>query len=533
MSSLSEGQVIFPGVVYDNKDPMMLGRLRIIPETRDFSSIINGVAPEYLNDERSDLSNNYKWSSKDPLVFLPLLPFFIYQTPKNNEYVHIIYMDKNFPNQNQFYIQGPFSSPMMSPEEQYEGAKKFLAAGDRIKEEKSIKTVDNQYRDANSKGVFPEPGDNALLGRLSADVIVKENEVLVRAGKVKKLTPTEFPVGNQYRAFLQLTNFTQQKVTGQPQTQIRFVENIKSVKKMIVWNIDNLENSQDTFNGSVGLYNVPPVSSKTNSKNFQADTIMNLSFGTDYTGPLEEIKFNGESFSSVVNLINNFISGVFSGSLSNIPDYAVKSLSNLEQGNMFPLVITPSRQTREKGIKFKSISFTNQITESVNFAKFYNSVKVNSNVGESGWFLIWDNKNGKPVIGPQRDPKVETVVPTDFTAADVTYGVLGAQRIYLLSQDSEGPKGKISLSNTLYGIPQDKFIGDSNSIENSTYPTVRGDELMALLRKMFSYITGHVHPVATMPPVPVAAGNGQTSTEIDTILSDAENTILNQEIRIN
>jgi hypothetical protein len=36
-----------------------------------------------------------------------------------------------------------------------------------------------------------------------------------------------------------------------------------------------------------------------------------------------------------------------------------------------------------------------------------------------------------------------------------------------------------------------------------------------------------------MPPVPVAAGNGQTSTEIDQILAEAENTILNQNIRIN
>jgi hypothetical protein len=36
-----------------------------------------------------------------------------------------------------------------------------------------------------------------------------------------------------------------------------------------------------------------------------------------------------------------------------------------------------------------------------------------------------------------------------------------------------------------------------------------------------------------MAPIPVAAGNGQTSVEIDTILADAENTILNQNIRIN
>jgi hypothetical protein len=111
--------------------------------------------------------------------------------------------------------------------------------------------------------------------------------------------------------------------------------------------------------------------------------------------------------------------------------------------------------------------------------------------------------------------------------------VLGAQRVYLLSQDSAGPKGQIDLQKTLYGIPQDRFVGDETSIESKTYPTVRGDELMGLLRKIFSFIKGHVHPISTMQPVPVAAGNGQTTNEIDQILADAENTILNQNIRIN
>ena len=66
-----------------------------------------------------------------------------------------------------------------------------------------------------------------------------------------------------------------------------------------------------------------------------------------------------------------------------------------------------------------------------------------------------------------------------------------------------------------------------------TYSTVRGDELMILLRKIFSFIKGHVHPTSSMPPVPISSGNGQTTTEIDEILANAENSILNKNIRIN
>ena len=53
------------------------------------------------------------------------------------------------------------------------------------------------------------------------------------------------------------------------------------------------------------------------------------------------------------------------------------------------------------------------------------------------------------------------------------------------------------------------------------------------IRKIFSFVKGHVHSIATVPPIPVAAGNGQTTTEIDAILNGAENTMLNKNIRIN
>jgi hypothetical protein len=152
---------------------------------------------------------------------------------------------------------------------------------------------------------------------------------------------------------------------------------------------------------------------------------------------------------------------------------------------------------------------------------------------EHGWFLVWENKNGKPSLGPQAIPIKQTVNPIDIVNEDISYGVLGSQRIYLLSQSSSGPKGPVNLVDTLYGIPQERFIGDNNSIFSKTYPTVRGDKMIELLRKIFAFVANHVHPCAGKEPDTSTLNVGITVDEIDSLLADAENTVLNQNIRIN
>lgn len=539
ITQTSQDQIIFPGFVYNNQDPMQLGRLRVMPIGKTYQDIIGGV--ENWDEEKM------AWTSKDPILYLPLLPFFISVRPKNDEYVHIIIQNKSFPTANQFYVSGVFSSPLSSQFENSLGASTFLASGDRNKRSPSIKNADGTFKKKDSKGVFPEIEDIAILGRFSTDLVLKDDEVLLRAGKVKRLYPTELPIGNPNRAFLQLSRFGEKKVPQIPQKQFRLETLTPNVKKVIMWNILNLDNAENSFTGDVGLYNIT-VGSNINTGNFDKESVINFVKDVDFTGPVESLRFVGKTFMDVKNTINEFITGVLN-SFEDYP-YEFNNIINVAPENLYPLVVTPSKQTLDQSIQFKSFQIDDEedvqnidiqglkedAIQFKNFMLFMGAITPGFFSLKRGFFTIWGMNEKNPIMFAPTKPKFEIINPFKyFRNQDITYATLGAQKLYLLSHDSDGPKGKISLTDTLYGINQDNFVGSAKrkGIESLTYPMVRGDKLMELLQKIMNYVAGHVHSISTLPPIPISTGSGQNTAEIFQILADAENQILNQNIRLN
>jgi hypothetical protein len=250
--------IFFQCVVIDNQDPLMLGRVRARLKIDNYEDIIKSV------ENWNPLTD--PWTERDPFIFNPLLPYFIYQVPLIDEIIQIIYVNRDFKYQNQYYVQNNFYSPNAVFDQYNVGGDKFTGTGMQIKSPRNIKNKDGTYPNKFEVGLYPEPGDQAILGRGSADLIVKNTDVLLRAGKYKSVPQSNINfTANSKRAFLQLSQFDRVKKNAPNKSVTKTFEVVVQVKYMVEWVITNPENNAEKFCGAVYLYQLKP-NSQTNSK---------------------------------------------------------------------------------------------------------------------------------------------------------------------------------------------------------------------------------------------------------------------------
>ena len=501
--------IFFQVLVLDNNDPLMLGRIRGTLITDNYADLIRSFDDPPWNEAKD------AWTSRDPFIFNPLLPYFIYQVPKVNELVQIMYVNRDFKYQNQFYVQNSFYSPTSSYFTYQEGANKFTGTGMQIENPKPLKTSGVFSENGIHEGVFPEPGDNAILGRGSADLIVKENEVLLRAGKFQgeQLQPNIVPVANQQRGFLQLSRFPSVKIPLDPKTYLEIEEKVLINRYLVEWSIDNPENTHDSFTGAVYLYQLKPDLS-TNTQNVTVNSVINENLKTLVTFQ----EFLGLTKIDTVNYINNFIKSCNS-------DFVTKEGNQLFPATLtdrYPIFYRPNNRT----YSYISPEKNGPSIEAVNVSNIYSQIKLTAALEQSGYGLIYQ----KDTVGTPMDTKTIVVPQSKYYGTPQTYSALGGDKLFLLSHQTSIPgKKKINFDNTLYGISNDKF---SDDIMPNTSSTVRGEELLELINLITRFLLTHTHAFPGLPPVPITQ-DGTSSTQILTELQNAVTKILNENIRIN
>ena len=103
---LDTSKIIFTGVVQDNEDTSILGRIRVFPEkNEDVLQVVKGCGAK-LNENETDVADFEKFGPNDPFVFMPLFPYSMSVIPKNKELVWVMYSDqkRNTGRKEQFYI---------------------------------------------------------------------------------------------------------------------------------------------------------------------------------------------------------------------------------------------------------------------------------------------------------------------------------------------------------------------------------------------------------------------------------------------
>jgi hypothetical protein len=458
----------------------MLGRVRARLKIDNYEDIIKSV------ENWNPLTD--PWTERDPFIFNPLLPYFIYQVPLIDEIIQIIYVNRDFKYQNQYYVQNNFYSPNAVFDQYNVGGDKFTGTGMQIKSPRNIKNKDGTYPNKFEVGLYPEPGDQAILGRGSADLIVKNTDVLLRAGKYKSVPQSNINfTANSKRAFLQLSQFDRVKKNAPNKSVTKTFEVVVQVKYMVEWVITNPENNAEKFCGAVYLYQLKP-NSQTNSKQLTVSSVL----PENLKNLVASESFNGRSKLDTIQFINDFIRACNDGTTTRT---GTRLFS--ENNNKFPIYFRPSNISYEQLNPAFDLSNFQSVSSAVcppgqvesiqkNLSEIYAGIRLNPN-DEPGFGLIWK----KNTVGVPTKTEVEEIEQQTYEAGPTTFGALGSDKLFLLSHLSSIPGKKvINFDGTLYGISGETFY---NEIIPNTSSMVRGEELLELINLIVRFLVTHTH----------------------------------------
>lgn len=497
---MKDKRVLIPGKVLDNIDPLMLGRIRVLPKID--------------NQQQNEPTDKERWTNLDPFVCLPLIPYYLSQVPKVGEYVHIMYSTRDeTKDQNKFYIQGPLTRPWNNPVESYNNSVAMLANGNYIKQAPQIRDIQTGEITANYKDIYPLPEDNAILGRGTSDLLIRPEYAILRAGKYTTTPNTEIPTRNDKRAWVQVSNETLEKVDdGFELLEFEMFKD-KQLQNFVEWSIDTVDVNTGNLSGYVCLNT---VSQSTTLNSGQYTTVSTFDINQTSLNfckllPESKMEFINLSIEDVVKFINEYIKGVNKSKI-NIDGYITYDVIN-----QFPFVFGPNINTNNK--RFDDDPQISNIITTI-----YNNIKLNQVDNYFGFAVVWS----KNTVGPQKVTETKVINKNKYLESPVTYASMGGDFVYLLSHRSEKPGKKFSLSNTLYGINQEKYV---NEIKPGTSSMVRGEELLELLEKIVKFLVEHTHNI-NEPPIQEPK-NTITVSQIVSTLNEAKTKVLNQNIRIN
>jgi hypothetical protein len=519
-------KIVDIGVCIDNNDPKGLGRIRVV----DYDDYIGG---------KSNIKDGIKhWSKDDPFVAAPFLPNNINFIPENKQAVKIIRYDTRKTTVNQEYIAGPFSTRYDFNSQEFQTQMSLTSYGVSVEDKVDIIKNEEGTLPENCKNALSKYKDYSVGGKYGSDALFTQDGLVLRGGKLiqkdvtsnqnRELLTKGFPIVSDKVAKLHLKKFGPKQFITEETKKESITEN-SNLKFIIEYDVDNLSNPNYV---NFYLYNIKPnVTKKYNSSNFTESTqilagesVFLYESGNTYTfrTDLNTITdYSGSTLTNKIKLIYQEIRNKLTQIQSNgfYQIVSVKILNDLVLGlgifdEIYPFFYRPTSE-------FENRSVT--ATEQSDRLTLFNNIRLPGSTPKSS--LVYSKDNVNP--NTRTVDRTVKVLKTDTTSFEQTFGNITADKIYLLSTDTNFTDKKIDFPvlNT-YEYEQSDYI---EKIEPNTYSLVRGEVLLDFIDAVYNVLTTHVHNINK----PYVKSDYDAHTKLDLLYNKLRDELINKSIKIN
>jgi len=502
-------KIIDIGICIDNFDPSGLGAIRCVR----YSSWVS---------QQEKALDYTKWEDNDLFLAFPFLPTNINFIPEKGQAVKIINYNPDKETVNTEYIAGPFTTMFDFNSQTHSAQVENTTYGIAAKHGPAVmdSTKPDGYKNPKSIGAFAKTTDFGVYGKYGSDVIFTENGLQLRGGKLiskdfastgQKITMVSQPLMSDKVSTLYLKKFGKKKEYKEEKITTNVIA-ISDLSHLIEYSIDTFTGSSRNISLYVykltkpygGLYRTD------NPKLSDVDLIQNY---------YKLINLDGTTTGATLTFTVEDTEETYCTIRDAIKTLHLKGLNEFNtlysDGDLHPFYFRPTKECKDR-----VLSTTDEKTER---KTIFNNVYINKGCGPING-LVFSKTKVSPPITPIT--KKENVLKDSNIPGEQTFSALKSDKIYFLSTDTNESAKTIDFSNlNKYELTQENYLKD---IGPNTYSTVRGENLLELLRAMIDLLNGHKHNL--MGPLVKGDPNYE---RLMRLYSSFENDILNKSIRIN
>lgn len=502
-------KIIDIGICIDNFDPSGLGTIRCVR----YSS--------WVGQQEKALEYT-EWEDNDLFLAHPFLPTNINFIPEKGQSVKIINYNSDKDTINTEYVAGPFTTMFDYNSQTHSAQVENTTYGVSAKHGPAVmdSTKDYGYKNPKSVAAFAKTTDFGVYGKYGSDVIFTENGVQLRGGKLiakdsastgQKIIMVSQPLMANKVSTLHLKKFGKRKEYKEEKITTNTVA-ISDLSHLIEYSVDKFSGTTRTVTLYVykltkpfgGLYRTdnPKLSDVELIQDYYK--LLNL----DGTTTGATLTFTTEDTEETYCTIRDVLKTLHLKSLNEFN-------SSYSEGDLHPFYFRPTSECKNR-----ILSNSTQKTER---KTIFNKITINKGCGPING-IVFSRTKVSPPITPIT--KKENVLKDSNIPGEQTFASLKSDKIYFLSTDTNDSGKTIDFTNlNKYEISQENYLKD---IDPNTYSTVRGENLLELLRAIIDLLNGHRHNLIG----PLVKGDPNYE-RLMRLYSSFENDILNKSIRIN